>query len=294
MDDCCQDRVQDVLFHAKQGTMSSRASFAIRDDDTSYFTQPEDLEAVYGPYWGQVPISLAVVPFSVPEHRGRSFDSSASPNVLRPVGDNPRLVTWLREKLALGHIEIMLHGFDHRYQWRDGRWHGEYAWKPQAQLMEETRRGKAYLEELLGVRIRVFVPPSNAIGIAGIRAIRAAGLHLSGIMGRSGDRPFSIAYAWAYLRRWGWRCLHGDVYPYPLRYDGHTELRAYAMTPRADPAALLRSLEACTRWEAPFVVATHYWEFRECPSMHRTLKQLISAARSYGMSCVPVSSCYGE
>ena len=50
--------------------------FAIRDDDTSFFTSPEELDSVYSNYWGKVPISLAVVPFSVPEHRGRSFNSS--------------------------------------------------------------------------------------------------------------------------------------------------------------------------------------------------------------------------
>ena len=34
---------------------------AIRDDDTSFFTRPDDLERVYGRYWGRgIPVSLAV------------------------------------------------------------------------------------------------------------------------------------------------------------------------------------------------------------------------------------------
>lgn len=36
---------------------------AIRDDDTNYFTQPEDLVKVYGKVWNKCPISLSVIPF---------------------------------------------------------------------------------------------------------------------------------------------------------------------------------------------------------------------------------------
>jgi len=51
--------------------------FAIRDDDTSFFTRPEELEAVYRSLWGQIPISLAVVPFTVAAHRDIVFSTSA-------------------------------------------------------------------------------------------------------------------------------------------------------------------------------------------------------------------------
>lgn len=46
--------------------------FAIRDDDTSYFTKPEDLEKAYD-YIQSGPISLSVVPFTVPIHRDDVF-----------------------------------------------------------------------------------------------------------------------------------------------------------------------------------------------------------------------------
>ena len=36
--------------------------FALRDDDTSFFTEPGKLEAVYGDVWDRVPVLLAVVP----------------------------------------------------------------------------------------------------------------------------------------------------------------------------------------------------------------------------------------
>ena len=37
--------------------------FAIRDDDTSFFTRPEQLLRVYQGIWDRAPVSLSVVPF---------------------------------------------------------------------------------------------------------------------------------------------------------------------------------------------------------------------------------------
>ena len=55
--------------------MRSQMEFCIRDDDTSYFTSPDELEAVYGEVSVHGPVSLAVVPYhragtskGVPEH----------------------------------------------------------------------------------------------------------------------------------------------------------------------------------------------------------------------------------
>jgi len=274
--------------------MMQPSILAIRDDDTSFFTSPDDLETVYAPYWGKVPISLATVPFSVPVHRGRSFNDSYPPDGEMPLGENKPLVEWLKEKIRRGHVEIMLHGYSHRYEQINGRWIGEYGWKGEQQLIEETARGKAYLEKLLDVDIKVFVPPSNTIGKSGIRAIRRGGLNLSGIMRRGADRPWTADYPAAYLKRWGWRLLKGGAYPYPLTLGGIRELRAYALTPRASTEDLMRSLETCATTRAPFVIATHYWEFKDSPDMYQTLSMLIERARQSSFRFVPVSHCFGD
>ena len=269
-----------------------RSSFAIRDDDTSFFTHPGELDAVYGRYWGKIPISLATVPFSGPEHRGRSFNLTYSGDSEMPLGENKVLTDWLIEKVKSGQVEIMLHGYNHRYRHIGGQWVGEYGWKPPEQLAEETVRGKAYLETLLTTTIKVFVPPSNTLGKAGTIAIRKANLNLSGIMGKGGDRPFTWDYMPAYAKRWAWRLKYGDAFPFPLCYGGHTELRAYSLTPGGDPDGLMRSLEHCARNHAPFVLATHYWEFNECPDMHKTLARLITLAGQFKMKFLPVSKCF--
>lgn len=267
--------------------------FAIRDDDTSFFTQPAKLEAVYAPYWGKTPVSLAVVPYSVPDHRGRSFDSDCPADMQMPLEANKELVAWLRNRIVAHQVEIMLHGYNHQYRKIKGKWVGEFGWKPRDQLVKEVAGGKSYLESLLNTRIRVFVPPSNTIGTDGIHAIRNSALNLSGVMGRGGDRPWSWDYPMAYARRWQWRLVNGSPYPYPLRYGGHTELCAHALTPRASAEGLMRSLEACAKIGAPFVLATHYWEFQEVPQMHKILARLGDRASELGMSYGTVSECIG-
>ncbi|MCE3238507.1 MAG: uncharacterized protein K0R24_1488 [Gammaproteobacteria bacterium] len=266
--------------------------FAIRDDDTSFFTKPEGLEEVYSPYWGIVPISLAVVPFSVPEHRGHRFSPLYDAEDEVPLGENNLLVNWLKPKINKGDIEIMLHGYNHRYQQYNNKWVGEFGWKPKLQLIQEVAEGKTYLETLLETKIRVFVPPSNTIGTAGIYAIRRHGLHLSGVMGRGGDRPFSVDYLLAYFKRWAWRLYYKEPYPYPLSYGGHTELIAHALTPSSNINNLIFSLERCAKLNTSFVLATHYWEFSENPRMHKIMEKLINRACKLNMTFVTVSKCF--
>ena len=81
---------------------------ALRDDDTSFFTSPADLERVYADVWDRVPVCLATVPFTVgypragiPEaewHSGRRF----------PLEENRVLVGWLRARLAEGRVTMAL------------------------------------------------------------------------------------------------------------------------------------------------------------------------------------------
>lgn len=173
--------------------------FCIRDDDTSFFTSPEDLERVYGEVsqWG--PISLAVVPFHragtsgvVPEKCRRRWS-------VHPLHENRPLVDYLRMGVAQGRFEIMLHGYHHDELY--DRW--EFAGGHD--LAQRVTHGRQYLEDLLGATIRVFVPPYNSINRQGLRAIARAGLHLAGTRGvRSGWPLLSRKtwVLWSRLRRW--------------------------------------------------------------------------------------------
>ena len=130
---------------------------ALRDDDTCYFTSPDELERVYGDVWQRVPVCLATVPFAVgyprvgiPEaewHSGRRF----------PLDENHELVEWLRRRIAERRITIALHGYTHE-DYPDG-----FEFQAAPDLDRRVMEGRAYLERVLHTPIRLFVPPHNAL-----------------------------------------------------------------------------------------------------------------------------------
>ena len=273
-------------------TAMPRFLFAIRDDDTSYYTHPEELAAVYKGIWDTVPVSLSVIPFSTPFKNGYFMRNDLKSEPLKALEENQELVSFLHELLEKQKIEIMLHGYSHEYKNINGKWVPECLWKPTQQLEIEIPEGKKYLEELLATRIEVFVPPSNRITRFGIEIIEREGLNLSGIMGPFGDRPLSLGYLKAWWRRWNWWFRYGRPYPYVLEVGKHKELVAYSLTPSTDWYEIKRTLKFCAQINAPFVVATHYWEVGKSPDLRDKLYQLVYLALKYGANPVKISSCY--
>jgi len=229
--------------------------FCIRDDDTSFFTRPEDLERVYGQATGWGPVSLAVVPFhragtsrGVPEKwRGRWS--------VHPLHDNRELVEYLRAGVAGRRFEVMLHGYHHDEP--DSAF--EFGTGPG--LTQRVRDGRHYLEDLLGTRVRVFVAPRNAIGRRGCRALSREGLHLAGVTGVRTGWPLLSRKTWtlwAGLRRW--RADGGLGIPWVLDVRTHRELPGVAVTPTARFEWSQSLFDQALRMGGVFCLATHYWE----------------------------------
>ena len=86
---------------------TNRLRFCIRDDDTNFFTTPDDLERAYAGIVRRGPVSLAVVPYcragtnkAVPERFRRRWS-------VHPLHENRELVAYLRESVSAGAFEIM-------------------------------------------------------------------------------------------------------------------------------------------------------------------------------------------
>jgi hypothetical protein len=230
--------------------------FCIRDDDTSFFTSPDDLERAYSEItkWG--PVSLAIVPFhkagtskGVPEKYQRRWS-------IHPLHENSDLVEYLRAGIATGRYEAMLHGYHHDEEDRPLEFMGA------DNLERRVRDGRKYLEDLLGAAIRVFVPPGNGIGREGLRALAKEGLHLGGVAGvRSGWDPLSgTTWAtWWRLRKW--RSGGGRGTPWVLDLDDHKEISGNAVTPSSNPQENEARYNSARQLGGVFCVATHYWEF---------------------------------
>lgn len=279
--------------------------FAIRDDDTSFWTDPHELERVYREVWEKgIPVSLAVIPFSVPSYGRGSWDTFYQGENQRAIGENALLVDFLKEKVKEGKISIMLHGYSHQYKvankWRampllatkdhldilrknirgkDLVWYGEYHWKSFTQMKYETKTGKEYLEDIFHTRINIFVPPSNDISAEGSKAVSECGMHMSGTIQISRfNRPLTLHSVRNWVIRVWWRLMHRKVYPFVLNYGKNKELCAYGYVPSVPFEALMSQMEYCAREKAPFVLATHHWEIAADQDFYGLLGELSNIA----------------
>ena len=235
---------------------------ALRDDDTSYFTDPARLESVYHDVWDRIPVCLAVVPHAM------GFADKAIPeqyhqaNRAFPLEENPAIVAKLQELTRSGRVTIAQHGFTHE-DFPDGH---EFQAAPD--IESRLARGQAYLEHVLGTKVRVFVPPHNALSKRGLVAVGDAGLNLLGsfLSFRPSMRPWEPRT----LANW-WQVRHYReqtsrvktdrmIYPHVLRYRRHAEFGCHSLIPGTTIEELVRGFDEAREAGGDFCLATHYWE----------------------------------
>ena len=264
--------------------------FAIRDDDTSFFTKPDDLNNAYD-FLEEGCISLSVVPFSVPVHKDNVFPYGKDiPYGFYDLADNNELVEYLKENAKDGKYDILLHGFSHEYKKVDGTWKAEMVWKTPSQLQEEIIKGKQYLEELFNRPVTVFVAPNNAINQNAISVIEGLGMDYSGIIQKN-DRKVDGKYILNYVKRWGYRAIKGIPYPGVLDYGMHKELVAFTLD-RYD--RLVDEYRACKKRGQPFVVYTHYWQVNQDTKIKELLRKISDFVLNDGAELVSLSRCFEE
>ena len=263
--------------------------FAIRDDDTSFFTKPDDLEKAYDFLNGGC-VSLSVVPWTVPVHKDDVFPYGKGIEYgFYDVADNHELIDYLKEQIPQGKYDILLHGFSHEYSKIDGVWKAEMLWKSHDQLHEELPKGKTHLEDLFGSPISVFVAPNNAINQNAISVIEDLGMDYSGIIQKN-DRRVDMRYLVNFAKRWGYRAAKKIPYPGILDYGKHKELIAYTLD---NYDRLVFEYQACKRKKQPFVVYTHYWQVNENPAIKDLLKRIYEFITKDGAELVALSECFG-
>lgn len=266
--------------------------FAIRDDDTSFFTRPEQLEWVYGRFWDRVPISLAVVPCHA-STRSKAIPPEHWQGVRHfPVGDNLELVEYLDRKRSAGRVSILLHGYSHE-SFESGHEFESAPW-----LGERLARGRGYLEALFGVRVGTFVPPHNALSRRGLRAVDRAGINVLGSFYsfRPDKRPWGLDALRNYLRISAHRRRTGRtrqdrlIYPWPLRYNRHAEFGCQPLVPRTTLEELVAQFEEARRHGGHFCLATHYWEIDD--RLAGILDAIVSHAERAGARFVPAEALF--
>jgi hypothetical protein len=235
---------------------------ALRDDDTCYFTSPAELERVYADVWDRIPVCLATVPFAVGYPRAGIPESEWHSGRRFPLEENTELVAWLRRRLAEGRITVALHGYTHE-DYADG-----FEFQAAPDLERRVVEGREYLERVLGVPVRLFVPPHNALSKRGLAAVSRAGLNVLGsfLSFRPSNRPWDrrTFSNWRRIQQFR-RATARDrsdrlIYPHALRFDRHAEFGCHGLIPTTTFDELAAALAEARRFDGDFCLATHYWE----------------------------------
>lgn len=263
---------------------------AIRDDDTSYFTKPYELETAYD-FITEGCVSLSIVPFSVPYHKQSKPYGDGYEYVQRDIAENSELVEYLKRKISDNAYSAMLHGFSHEYKEVNGVWQPEMIWKDSKVIQCEVFEGKKHLNELLNTDIDVFVAPNNRINEKTIDALEKNNLNYSGIIGKARDRRIDAKYIKNYIHRAAYKAKYDIPYGGVYKYNGHNELYAY---PIISEEYILRVYNICKEQDLPFVVYTHYWELLADNDKKMILRKFYEFALSDGAKLVSVSDCFGK
>jgi peptidoglycan/xylan/chitin deacetylase (PgdA/CDA1 family) len=230
----------------------------IRDDDTSFFTQPEQLETIYGRLWERnIPVCIAVIPAQradvrVQHRPGTPYDPGIPPQYRGqdrefPVTANRELCAFLNEKAREGLVEIVLHGYSHEYM--------EFVLPDKFTVDDEHRIAKKLVEgrQMLSetfpdARIKTFIAPYDRI------SQRAVGMVLG--------FGFNLCTASSNLAEISWLAEMG---PYQIREVGPGELvytcDEYLFTHRDPPQDCLANARERLQTASTLIVGNHYWCF---------------------------------
>lgn len=253
--------------------------FAIRDDDTNFFTTPGELLACYGAVWDRFPITLSLISrvkgnwphwvHTIYSQRAKTdWTAWLADDTAYPIGDNRELVDFLKDGLAQGCVDLAFHARHHRNaepdDWsplKDNYIQGaEFYVKSDQSVV--LRQEVDYLNALFGYSINVFTPPQNILSQVGYESVIRADLNLCG-----GCIPFyrkekSRAGLLNLLRQIAFRIKHpGTDYPYVLRYSHHSEIiHHYPLQPTTRLESLVAAFERARGFNGDFVLSTHYIE----------------------------------
>lgn len=224
----------------------------IRDDDTSFFTRPAQLEAIYAPLWERGhPVCLSVVPAARADARvrhrpGQPFDPNIPPDLRGqsrefPVTENGDLCAYLNQRAREGLVEICLHGYSHTYM--------EFLTQDEAALTGKLNAGRQSLERAFpDAPIRSFVAPYDRLSPAALRCVLDAGFNLCVA---STELQYLPALA--------------EVGTYQAVVSGQGAkiftCDEYLFTHRDLPERCLASAQARLRTEQTLILANHYWCF---------------------------------
>ena len=237
--------------------------FIIRDDDLCYFTNPEELNSIYHDIWNEFPITFATVPFQKGTFAGHIPLKYWHSKKIYPIGDNKELVNFIKVHRSKKNIDLVLHGIHHTYNIK------RFKIIPELVNFKDDfncslKEAKEYLDDLFGVDINIFVPPSNTMGKEISKTLIRENWNLLNYPGirRNTRSLISIRHQYARIKR----LIHFLIYKIdmtnPLVWKNRWEIGAHTLTPSTDLGKLKKAFLLALNRNHPFLMATHYWEHK--------------------------------
>jgi hypothetical protein len=254
--------------------------FAIRDDDTNFYTQPEDLERCYHDIWNDFPPTLSIISKVkgnwlhwvhqiYKDKHNTDWHAWTADNTVHPIEENAALISFLKNKLAEGKLDISFHAKHHRNEDPElpagmtNNYVRGAEYFTTRDLTTEIKNEVAHLERILNYDITVFTPPQNLLSEKGYNAVLRAGLNLCG-----GGIPFykkekNIQGVVNMARQLVFKLLHRESdYPRVLKFANHNEVAYhYPLQPTTRLDTLIYDFDMVRKYNGDFVLSTHYIEF---------------------------------
>ena len=246
--------LQPKRIHYRQGVdrVANLPKIIFRDDDTSYFTSPWQLEAIYGRLWeAGWPVCLAVIPKVYgdirvywtdgnphdpglpPQHRGKDEYFS--------ILDNAELCQFLNDKAAAGLVEICLHGYSHIFY--------EFITHRRPVIRQKLEKGLAILNQAFpAASIQTFVAPYDRLSPTAISELIQGGFHIS-------TQSVNLAAVPGLPQLTGHQAA--AINQAQMLYVCDEYLFSY----QVDPSESLRRARTATANYDLTMVSSHYWMF---------------------------------
>tara|TARA_B110000285_G_scaffold184616_1_gene209234 strand:+ start:1583 stop:2368 length:786 start_codon:yes stop_codon:yes gene_type:complete len=237
----------------------------IRDDDISYFTSPRGLDQKWSNWYGKVDIIFSITPFMVESEtcliKDREFSSHQLGEKEFDIAENTELVIYIKDLLFKRCVKIGLHGYNHRYEIKNGTLIAEYDVKNEELLYQKSIIAKKYLENLFKTNIDIFIPPDNAVSANAIKALSRSGFKkvLRAFPLTYIDTKFSYSFVLFWIKRLYFKLKYNLVYSKTF-FNGHLYEEASYLYKGQSVDKLVYDYRIHKKHKIPFTLATHYWE----------------------------------
>lgn len=288
--------------------------FAIRDDDTNFYTTPEKLEECYHDIWNEFPPTLSLISKVkgnwlywvhqiYKDKQQTDWTAWKNDDTINPIEQNKELITFLKAKLKEQKVDISFHAKHHRNEdaippeGRNNNYVLGAEYYTNRNLTDDIRTEITFLEQLFNYNITVFTPPQNLLSAQGYNAVLDAGLNLCG-----GGIPFykkekDLKGLVNIGKQLFFKALHRESdYPYVLHYKKHNEIAYhYPLQPTTRLDTLIYDFDMVRKYNGDFVLSTHYVEFDypmvydETITMKRILLDFLDYVSKFNVEKVTLS-----